>query len=48
MQNQTESTVLVELFSTFFDKLIKDHPEKLTLQKNLTDFKNLLYNHVNS
>ncbi len=48
MQNQTESTVLVELFSTFFDKLIKDHPDKHALQKNLNDFKNILYNHVNS
>ncbi|KAL4508177.1 hypothetical protein ABPG72_021550 [Tetrahymena utriculariae] len=38
-----EITVLVELFSTFFEKITFVHPDKEILIKNLSKFKNFLY-----
>lgn len=38
-----EITVLVELFSTFFEKITFSHPEKDVLMKNLAKFKAFLY-----
>ena len=43
MNKSVEITVLVELFSTFFDKITLSHPEKDFLMKELSNFKNFLY-----
>lgn len=42
---QVEITVLVELFSTFFDKITVSHPERDTMIKDLSQFKESLYQH---
>lgn len=44
--NQVENTVLIELFSHFFNKLIKDHPNKKTLEFDLEKLRNSLFNKV--
>jgi hypothetical protein len=46
MSKSVETTVIVELFSTFFDKLTANHPEKSMLNNSLSDFKNFLYSTV--
>lgn len=42
-QQQVEITVLVELFSTFFDKITFSHPERDIMMKDLSQFKEVLY-----
>jgi hypothetical protein len=43
MNKQVEITVLVELFSTFFEKITLTHPDKDSLMKHLSKFKSFLY-----
>ena len=43
MNKSVETTVLVELFSTFFEKITLAHPEKDFLMKELAKFKNFIY-----
>ena len=43
INNSVEITVLVELFSTFFEKSTNAHSHKDILLKYLNQFKNFLY-----
>lgn len=43
MNKQVETTVLIELFSTFYEKIILNHPQKDFLMKELSKFKSYLY-----
>jgi len=47
-EKAVEITVLVELFSTFFEKITTAHPEKEVLMKNLGKFKSFLYGNQQS
>ena len=48
VNNSVEITVLVELFSTFFEKSTSSHSQKDILLKYLNQFKNFLYKNSNS
>lgn len=48
MDNSIEVTVLVELFSTFFEKITLQHPEKEILMKDLSKFKSSIYQNQNN
>lgn len=43
MNKRVEVTALVELFSTFFEKIAFTHSEKDIMMKNLAKFKTFLY-----
>jgi len=48
MNKQVETTVFIELFSTFFEKITLNHPEKENLMKHLSKFKSFLYTNQDS
>ena len=43
MNKSVETTILVELFSTFYEKITMNHPDKDQLMKDLLNFKGFLY-----
>ncbi|KRX01644.1 hypothetical protein PPERSA_03728 [Pseudocohnilembus persalinus] len=44
---QVETTAIVELFSTFFDKITSQHPEKDEMMKDLQQLKGQIYQNQN-
>lgn len=43
IEEEVNYTSLIELFGTFFEKVTTQHPEKDSLNKQLSDFKRVLY-----
>ena len=48
MQKSSELTVIVELFSTFAEKVFSNDPQKDLLSKYLLDFKTNIYNNTDN
>jgi hypothetical protein len=46
MNKSVETTVVIELFSTFFEKLTLNHKYKMELNHHLSDLKSVLYSSV--